>query len=199
VYRLVFVLVLLGLSAGPAAADEIVAPDWSLAASDETVLRLSEAVADGPVVLFFWASWCPFCKALMPHLQSIRIEYDGVVDTLALNVRDDGEPVEYVRQRGYDFVVLPNADAVAEQYGVYGTPGILIVDRDQVVRFDLRDLPRPEIPAAIEQKGVSSIASYVAPYWAAGIRRRLDAALADDDGFPDRAPDRRPAAEPSAD
>ncbi|MCP5091039.1 MAG: redoxin domain-containing protein, partial [Gammaproteobacteria bacterium] len=26
-----------------------------------------------PVILLFWATWCPYCKALMPHLQSIRL------------------------------------------------------------------------------------------------------------------------------
>ena len=33
-------------------------------------------VLQGPTIVLFWASWCPFCKALMPHLQSIIDEYN---------------------------------------------------------------------------------------------------------------------------
>ncbi len=29
----------------------------------------------GVDIYLFWASWCPYCKALMPHLQSIQVEY----------------------------------------------------------------------------------------------------------------------------
>src|SRR3546814_9228256 len=31
--------------------------------------------AGRPTVVLFWATWCPYCKALMPHLQSMLDEY----------------------------------------------------------------------------------------------------------------------------
>jgi len=66
-------------------------------------VRLSEEVRRQPFILFFWATWCPYCKALMPHLQSLRFEYGDRVKILAINLIDaDGDPVEYVRNAGYD-------------------------------------------------------------------------------------------------
>lgn len=55
----------------------------------------------GPTIVLFWASWCPFCKALMPHLQSIIDEYNYEVRVLALSIREDENPVEFLEEYGY--------------------------------------------------------------------------------------------------
>ena len=72
--RLISVLVLgLILTSAPLRAEE--SPDWTFETIDGTPLTLSEEVSEQTTILFFWASWCPYCKALMPHLQSIELEY----------------------------------------------------------------------------------------------------------------------------
>ena len=167
----------LACAAGPVAAEQAVSPDWTLLSADGRTVRLGDVVEEGPVVLFFWASWCPFCKALMPHLQSIGIEYAGRAGLLALNFRDEGDPVGFIRERGYTFTILPDAGDVAGLYGVHGTPGVIIVDRQRVVRFNLYDLANPEVPAPVKARGRGAVAAYLAPYWAAEIRKQLDAAL----------------------
>ena len=129
------------------------------------------------MILFFWATWCPYCKALMPHLQSIRLEYGDKVKILAINIRDKNDPVAFVEKAGYDFTVLPHGDEVAELYEIYGTPGIIIVDREQRMRFDLRALPQLDIPSNGEKMSNSKKAAYKAPYWAAEIRKALDSVL----------------------
>jgi thiol-disulfide isomerase/thioredoxin len=162
-----------------AGADSVaVAPDFSLLASTGETVTLSAEVVEQPVILFFWASWCPYCKALMPHLQSIRLEYGDRVRVLAVNFRDDGEPVAYIENAGYDFTVLPNGDDVAKLYDVYSTPGVLIVDAGQRIRFDLRDLAQPDLPADKINAKHSVRAAYRAPYWAAQVRKSLDVVFA---------------------
>ena len=168
--------VLLILAPAPSAGTELV-PDWRLTTADGGSVRLSQEVKEQPVILFFWATWCPYCKALMPHLQSIKLELGDDVEILAINFRDKGDPVAFVEAAGYDFTVLPGGDAVAELYGIHGTPGVLIVDSDQVLRFDLRALPQREIPSSGDNLSHSKKAAYRAPYWAAEIRRALDAVL----------------------
>ncbi len=177
-FSIIIALVL--LVSGSASADTAnVAPDWSLVSAEGVAVRLSEEVREQPTILFFWATWCPYCKALMPHLQSLRLEHGDQIKILAINFREDGDPVEFIRNAGYDFTVLPNGDDVAAAYGIYGTPGVLIVDRDQVIRFDLRALPRRNPPSTEIASSHKRNAAYRAPYWAAEIRNSIDQVLSE--------------------
>jgi len=164
---------------GTVSADSrTVAPDWVLASPDGETVRLSEEVSKQPVILLFWATWCPYCKALMPHLQSLRLEHGDRIKVLAINFSDkDGDPVAYIRNAAYDFTLLPDGDAVAAAYRIYGTPGVIIVDQDQIIRFDLRSLPRRDPPAADKASSHKRKAAFRAPYWAAEIRKSIDRVL----------------------
>jgi len=171
---------ILVVSGQVSADDRLIAPDWSMTSADGETIRLSAEVREQPVVLFFWATWCPYCKALMPHLQSIRLEHGEAVKILAINFSEDGDPVEFIRSAGYDFTVLPDGDEVAAAYGVHGTPGVMIIDGEQAVRFDLRALPSLVIPPERASRGNRVKAAYLAPYWAAEIRKSIDRVLGND-------------------
>jgi thiol-disulfide isomerase/thioredoxin len=149
-------------------------PDWTLTTADGVPLTLSEAVAEQPVILLFWATWCPYCKTLMPHLQSIRLQYGEDVKVLALHFIDDkGDPVAFIRDKGYDFTLLKNAEEIADLYKVYGTPGLILVDQDMQIRFNLLKLPQLELPNTGEKTSNSTRAALLAPYWAAELRKAL--------------------------
>lgn len=176
------ILALLGLMLGSTAlADELpVAPDWTLQSAKGETITLSKAVAERPVVLVFWATWCPYCKSLMPHLQSIYLEYGDDIQILAVHFRDDnGDPIEYMESAGYAFTVLPDGDEVAELNDAWGTPAVLVVDADMKVRFDLYSLPTLEPPKFKGKENHRSRAAYLAPYWAAELRKSIDSVLAD--------------------
>ena len=127
-----------------------------------------------PVVLLFWATWCPYCKALMPHLQSIKFEHGEDVKILALNFIDEkGDPIAFIRDQGYDFTLLENAEEIAHLYNVYGTPGLILVDQDMKIRFNLLKLPHLKLPNTGEKMSSSKSAALLAPYWAAELRKAL--------------------------
>ncbi len=153
------------------------APDWTLTSSEGKATRLSTEVRQQPVVLFFWATWCPYCKALMPHLQSIRLEHGDEVKILAINFVEKGDPVGFLKELGYDFTLLPDGDEVAAINGVYGTPGVILVDQDQQIRFDLRALPQLKPPGDGSKISHKKKAAYLAPYWAAELRKSIDSVL----------------------
>lgn len=157
------------------------APDWTLTAADGSEIVLSEVVDEQPVILFFWATWCPFCKALMPHLQSIRLEYGDQVEILAIQIRDKADAVAFIEEAGYAFTVLSHGDAVADLYDVYATPGVILVDPSMRMRFDLRDAASQPAPADVDAMSHGRKAAYRAPYWAAEIRKALDIVLQDED------------------
>ncbi len=166
------------LIAAPLRAEE--SPDWTFETIDGSDLTLSEAVSEQTTILFFWATWCPYCKALMPHLQSIELEYGDDVEIVAIHFRDDNnDPAAFIQQAGYDFTLLPSGEEIASLYGVWGTPGVLIVDEDMEIRFDLRELPARSLPTDVESSGHGRRAAHRAPWWAAEIRAALDAVLAD--------------------
>jgi cytochrome c biogenesis protein CcmG/thiol:disulfide interchange protein DsbE len=150
------------------------APDWALVSSEGQTVRLSDEAKQQTTVLFFWATWCPYCKALMPHLQSMRLEYGEDIKILAINFREDGDPVAFIENAGYDFTVLPGGDEVAATYGIKGTPGLIIVDSRQRIRFDLRALPRQDPIPDEDSVSHKTKAAYRAPYWAAEIRKAID-------------------------
>jgi len=180
--RIVFLIAALGvLLCSAAAAEEArIAPDWTLQSVDGETVTLSEVAAEQPVIVLFWATWCPYCKSLMPHLQSVRLEYGDATRVLAVHFRDDeGDPVAFMERAGYDFTLLPDGGEVAELNDAWGTPQVLVIDRDMTVRFNLYKVPRPDLSAAGKSPSHGKKAAYLAPYWAAELRKSLDLVLSE--------------------
>jgi thiol-disulfide isomerase/thioredoxin len=176
-----YVLLTAWLLAGAASAHAQANQDWqppgfALPRADGTEFRYPEDLA-GPTIILFWATWCPYCKALMPHLQSILDEYPGQLQVLALSIRDDGDPAATLAEYGFDFTLFTTADAVAEAWGVKGTPGLFLADGGGRVVFD-----RMRLPPAAERAAAQPLAAMKhyqkaarnAPYWAARLRVALD-------------------------
>lgn len=156
-----------------AAADEAPSPpSFVLSATDGHEFSLPEE-QKGVAIYFFWASWCPYCRALMPHLQSLKDELGADLIIYALNFRDEEDPQAYIDRSGFDFVVFANADEVATQWEVQGTPGLFVLDSQRRVRFNLLEIMAAdtELPADLNH---AQRAQRRAPYWASRIRMALD-------------------------
>lgn len=173
---LTLLLVLVSITT-PSFANPTYAPPVTLAdaAGNDVTLPSKK---DGVDIYLFWASWCPYCKALMPHLQSMQIEYGDDVRVYALNIRDDEDPVEFMAGKGYDFILLPDADPVMELYGVKSTPAVFVVDSDGAIRFNLYKMIFNDSDdfKALSHREKSGLR---APYWSAEIRRSIDKVLAE--------------------
>lgn len=131
---------------------------------------------EGVGIYLFWASWCPYCQALMPHIQSVLDQYGEQVTVYALNFRDDKDPRQTMSAKGYQFTVFPDADAVAEQWDVHGTPGLFILDEDGEVRFNLYDVA-VDNPPGFDELSHTQKAARRAPLWAARMREALQELL----------------------
>lgn len=149
-----------------AAAEGDVAPAWSLASPDGDPIRYPDAAGDKPSVVLFWATWCPYCRALMPYLDDIRGEYaQQGVRVFAVNIKEDADPAQFARESGFDFVYALDGDPVAAEYSVRFTPGLFVVNADGTIAFRRRST---ELPPGRE----------VAEYWAGRVRAALDSSLA---------------------
>lgn len=112
------------------------APDWKLSSADGKVINFYQATENKPVVLFFWATWCPYCEALLPHLDQLRKDFSqqGVV-FYALNIWENKDPTVFFAEKEIGFKLLLEAGAVAKQYDVKGTPGLMVIDRQKKLRY----------------------------------------------------------------
>jgi thioredoxin len=75
-----------------------------------------------PVIVDFWAEWCPSCKVLTPVLDEIARGMSGRVKLVTVD--GDAEP------------------DLAQRFNVMSMPTILIVDKGAVVRQQVGALPR---------------------------------------------------------
>jgi thiol-disulfide isomerase/thioredoxin len=112
------------------------APNWVLknaAGSDTDYYRDS---ANQVAVLIYWATWCPYCKSLMPHLQQAADLYrDQPVRFYAMDINETGDPVRHIKEAGFSFELILDADTTMEAYGVRGTPSVFVIDRNHKVVY----------------------------------------------------------------
>ncbi len=167
---------LLGLfaSLGALAND---APNWTLTDATGQEYSFHEEHRKGPSIVLFWATWCPYCKALMPHLQSMLEEYRGEAPLriYAISYREDGDPVKYLERQGYSFIAFPEGGDVPASYSVSGTPGLFVVDETGRIVLNLYQITArmaedPDWDALNNRQK----AARRAPYWGARIREALD-------------------------
>ncbi|GAB4190598.1 MAG: hypothetical protein Tsb002_18670 [Wenzhouxiangellaceae bacterium] len=178
---LLTLILALGLISQGLAADAPQAPAFQLADSNGEMISLPRTdKKQGADIYLFWATWCPYCKALMPHLQSIIDEYgEDQITVYALNIREDGDPQGYLESQGFDFILLPEADAVATEYRAKTTPGVLLVDRAGKIQFNLYQLVAND-SASLADLSHRQKAARRAPWWAAELRQAIDRVLASD-------------------
>lgn len=175
---LITFLLILIVSPRVFAQSPAISPDWTLPDHAGNPVHLAALIDDRPTLLFFWATWCPYCKALLPHLQSLRFEYGNDINIVAISIRDDdGDPLAYLQNGGFEFTTILNGDEIASKNDVYGTPGVLILNPDREVAFNLYRLPKVEPPDRGGKSGHGRKAAYKAPFWAAEIRKSLDRLL----------------------
>ena len=53
---------------------------------DGRPVDLAQLVGKKPVLVEFWATWCPLCAALMPKIQAAHARYGGRVDVVVVAV-----------------------------------------------------------------------------------------------------------------
>lgn len=113
------------------------APDFALTTTDGHQLRLS-SLRGHVVVVNFFATWCPPCRAETPDLVSAARKY-GAQGVVFLGVDDrEKTPLVQVWEKGKSVafpIVMDRDGSVEEHYDVRAIPTTYILDRTGVIRY----------------------------------------------------------------
>ena len=115
------------------------APDFNVITMSGKQIKLSELKGHKPVYLKFWATWCSYCKAELPHLQSIYDQYGDDIEIIAINVGINDSLANIRKLYSEDGYRLPTVfdqqGTVTNSFGVIGTPHHILIDRDGKIAY----------------------------------------------------------------
>lgn len=113
----------------------IPAPDFTVLSLEGETVSLSD-YRGKPVVINFWATWCPPCRGELPAFQSAWERYGDKVQFLMVDLCDGQRETEsivrdFLRDNGYSFPVFLDTEySGAESYGVSAIPMTILVDAE---------------------------------------------------------------------
>ena len=129
----------------------IPAPDFSVRTLEGKQIKLSEF--KGKVVLLnFWATWCPPCRAEMPSIETLYQRYKpkASFQILAVSVQEEPSVVKtFLAQNPYSFpIALDPTGEAAQLYGIRGIPTTFIIDQKGTLQGALvggKDWATPQV------------------------------------------------------
>ncbi len=146
-------------------SDAVYAVDFTVQDLDGNTVKLSDYYGK-PIVLNFWASWCPPCKEEMPDFDKVNAELGEDVQFLMVNMTDSqgGESVSvassYIEENGFTFPVLYDVDQeAAYTYGVRSLPTTYFIDENEEIVAGVQGSINEEILL----EGISRIYDIVEP------------------------------------
>lgn len=88
-----------------------------------------------PVLVHFWATWCPVCRAEQGSISAIAHDNPNVI-SIAMQSGKTEEVVRYMQEQGISFSTLNDPDgSIAAAWGVHGVPASFIIAPDGQIRF----------------------------------------------------------------
>lgn len=135
------------------------APDFALQKLDGGTITLAEFRGKKPVVVDFWASWCPNCRRDMPKLNGFYEKYKDKVEVIGVNLQEKESTVQsFISSRGISFpVALDPFGRASNAFGIQYTNTHFLIDiNGNLVRTIPGDISEADIVALIEQAASES-------------------------------------------
>jgi len=122
------------------------APDFTLDDLSGKAFSLSELKGKKPVLLVFWATWCPTCIQSIPRFSSIHVQYEArglEVVSIDIAVNDPLPRVQRFQEtnRLPYRILYDEKTEVSRMFAVFGIPTTLVIDRDGIIQYRGNLLP----------------------------------------------------------
>jgi peroxiredoxin len=106
-------------------------PQQALRDLDGTPLDLYRMSQKQPVLVYFWATWCPVCRLVSPSVDALRDKHPVV--TIALTSGSAAEVADYAEEHALGFSIVNDPDGdISRAWGVAVTPTLAVVHRGQI-------------------------------------------------------------------
>jgi thiol-disulfide isomerase/thioredoxin len=87
------------------------------------------------VLVHFWASWCPICRAEQGSIESLARDNPNVI-TVAMQSGNSNAVQQYMREQAVNFPVVNDADGqISARWGVRAVPASFIIDTEGKIRY----------------------------------------------------------------
>jgi len=117
-------------------ADEV-APQIVGQDLDGNELQVKYSQYDKPVILYFFADWCPICKFQHPVISSLAADYPVIA--IAMQSGNNQQPKQYLQQQEVSLHVINDSDGeISSSFGVQGVPAAFIIQQDDRIAFSTR-------------------------------------------------------------
>lgn len=123
-----------GIASAQSVGDKAILSD--LTTFDGSTFK-AEDLKGRPVLLYFWASWCPTCVKEMPLLKKTYTKFkDKGFEILAINFRDEPAKAQaFFKGHAFEFPGGPiDATYNANYPNLQGTPTWFLIDRTGIIR-----------------------------------------------------------------
>jgi thiol-disulfide isomerase/thioredoxin len=132
------------------------APAAAVSTLDGKPANLSQHIGKGPVVMEFWATWCPVCKELAPSMAALKTKYTGKVTFVDVAVSVNQSPALVERfVTAHKMSGVQYYDTKGDATDVYDVPAtsyVVIVDKaGKVVYTGVGSDQGPKIEGAIKK------------------------------------------------
>ena len=115
--------------------DERQARDFTMLDQSGNTVKLSDYYGK-PIVLNFWASWCPPCRSEMPAFEKLHEEKGDSLNVMMVNLtdgyrEDTGSAMAFAEKNGYGFpLYFDTRGEGANGYGIMSIPTTVFINAD---------------------------------------------------------------------
>ncbi len=121
------------ISEGEVSRSVTMAPDFALSNLEGKTIRLSDFKGK-VIILDFWATWCPPCRAEIPHFNKLHQIYsDKGLAVVGISVDEGGKNVvkPFVEEFKIPYPILLGNEKVARDFGgIRGIPTTFIINKN---------------------------------------------------------------------
>jgi thiol-disulfide isomerase/thioredoxin len=109
------------------------------------------SLAGRPVVLWFWAPWCPTCRGQVPQVEDLAGTYGDEVSVVGVGSLDSAEAIADFARDVEGITHLEDADGVLwQRFGVTEQSSFVVLDADGEVAFEAGYGGEDDLAAEVE-------------------------------------------------